>query len=35
MIIADTGFWLALADDRDKYHRAANQALKTYTENLR
>ena len=34
MIIADTGFWLALADDRDKYHRAANQALKTYDEPL-
>jgi predicted nucleic acid-binding protein len=30
MIIADTGFWLALADNRDEYHQAANQALQTY-----
>lgn len=34
MIIADAGFWLALLDDRDKYHQAANQALKTYNEPL-
>lgn len=34
MIITDTGFWLALADDRDKYHQAANKALQTYSEPL-
>jgi uncharacterized protein len=34
MIIADTGFWLALLDDRDRYHQAAKNALKTYNEPL-
>lgn len=34
MIIADTGFWLALADDKDKYHQAANQAFQSYNEDL-
>ena len=34
MIIADTGFWLALLNDRDKYHPAANNALKIYNEPL-
>jgi predicted nucleic acid-binding protein len=27
MIIADTGFWLALANRRDKHHAAATKAL--------
>ena len=30
MIIADTGFWLALADEKDAYHQMANQAFQTY-----
>lgn len=34
MIIADTGFWLALADEKDKYHPAANQAFQTHDEDL-
>jgi predicted nucleic acid-binding protein len=34
MIIVDTGFWLALADAKDTYHGAANQAFKTYDEPL-
>ncbi len=34
MIIADTGFWLALADQKDTYHAAANQAFQTYREPL-
>ncbi|WP_204138247.1 type II toxin-antitoxin system VapC family toxin [Halomicronema sp. CCY15110] len=34
MIIVDTGFWLALADDRDTYHPAAKQALQKYNEPL-
>ncbi len=34
MIIADTGFWLALADRRDAYHRAAVAALKAFPEPL-
>ena len=34
MIIADTGFWLALADERDSYHDTANQAFQTYDESL-
>lgn len=34
MIIADTGFWLALADDKDEYHQVANQAFQSYNENL-
>ena len=27
MILVDTGFWLALANDRDQYHQQAKQAL--------
>ena len=27
MLIADTGFWLALANRRDRHHRAAVDAL--------
>jgi uncharacterized protein len=34
MIIVDTGFWLALADQRDRYHQCAKQALKRYDEPL-
>lgn len=34
MIIADTGFWLALADEKDAYHQTANQAFQTYDEPL-
>jgi len=28
MIIADTGFWLALADQQDTHHKAARQKTK-------
>ncbi|MBI4411790.1 MAG: PIN domain-containing protein [Deltaproteobacteria bacterium] len=28
MVIADTGFWLALANTNDKFHRRAKEALK-------
>ncbi|MGK7888725.1 MAG: type II toxin-antitoxin system VapC family toxin [Leptolyngbyaceae cyanobacterium] len=34
MIIADTGFWLALADQKDIYHYAADQAFQNYDEPL-
>ena len=34
MIIADTGFWLALLDEKDTYHRIAKKALKQYNEPL-
>lgn len=34
MIIVDTGFWLALADDKDTYHKSANQAFQKYDEPL-
>ena len=34
MIIVDTGFWLALADQRDRYHQRAKEALKKYDEPL-
>ncbi len=34
MIIVDTGFWLALVDQKDTYHEAAKQALKKYNEPL-
>jgi uncharacterized protein len=34
MIIVDTGFWVALIDQKDQYHAIANQALKTYNEPL-
>jgi predicted nucleic acid-binding protein len=34
MIIADTGFWLALANGRDRHHEAARRALSTIREPL-
>jgi hypothetical protein len=34
MIIVDTGFWLALIDQKDTYHERAKQALKKYNEPL-
>lgn len=34
MIIADTGFWIALADKKDKHHRAANEFVKNSSERL-
>lgn len=34
MVIADTGFWLALANSRDRHHRAAQRALATLREPL-
>ncbi|MFN7716692.1 MAG: PIN domain-containing protein [Pseudanabaenaceae cyanobacterium] len=34
MIIADTGFWLALADQQDTHHQAARQKLKEIDERL-
>ncbi|MBD2385134.1 type II toxin-antitoxin system VapC family toxin [Cylindrospermum sp. FACHB-282] len=34
MIIVDTGFWLALIDQKDTYHQIAKQALKQYNEPL-
>ena len=34
MILADTGFWLALANRRDKHHHAAVQALDEVDEPL-
>ncbi|AFZ11462.1 MAG: PIN domain-containing protein [Crinalium sp.] len=34
MIIVDTGFWLALVDQKDTYHEAAKKALKQYNEPL-
>lgn len=34
MIIADTGFWVALIDHKDSYHQKAEQALKTYNDPL-
>jgi predicted nucleic acid-binding protein len=34
MIIVDTGFWLALIDQKDTYHETAKQALKKYNELL-
>jgi uncharacterized protein len=34
MIIVDTGFWLALANDRDQYHQQATQALSRVDEPL-
>jgi predicted nucleic acid-binding protein len=32
MIIVDTGFWLALIDQKDTYHPRAKQTLKQYNE---
>lgn len=34
MIIADTGFWIALADKKDKHHQQANHFAKTTAERL-
>ena len=34
MIIADTGFWLALADQQDTHHQAARQKLREIDERL-
>lgn len=34
MIIADTGFWVALFDKKDSYHEQAHQALKHHNEPL-
>ena len=34
MIIVDTGFWLALVDQKDTYHQRAKQTLKKYNETL-
>lgn len=34
MIIADTGFWVALIDEKDSYHQMAKQALKKHNEPL-
>jgi uncharacterized protein len=34
MIIVDTGFWLALVDQKDTYHQRAKQTLKQYNETL-
>lgn len=34
MVIADTGFWLALANRRDRYHAVAKKALATINEPL-
>ena len=34
MIMVDTGFWLALSDQNDRYHQAANRAFQTYDEPL-
>jgi uncharacterized protein len=34
VIIADTGFWLALANQRDHYHQPARQALAELSEGL-
>ena len=34
MIIADTGFWLALADQQDTHHQAAKQKLREIDERL-
>lgn len=34
MIIADTGFWLALLDKKDTYHHQSEKALQQYDEPL-
>lgn len=34
MIIADTGFWLALANRKDRHHEVARQRLKNLDEAL-
>lgn len=33
-IIADTGFWVALANDKDQYHTLAKKAYQFYYKNL-
>jgi predicted nucleic acid-binding protein len=34
VIIADTGFWIALADKKDRHHQAANAFVKNCSERL-
>ena len=34
MIIADSGFWIALADRKDKHHSLATETLKILSEKL-
>jgi predicted nucleic acid-binding protein len=34
MIIVDTGFWVALLDQKDRHHTAAKHALQVYNEPL-
>lgn len=34
MIIADTGFWVALLNNKDRYHNQAHQALQRHNEPL-
>lgn len=34
MILADTGFWLALADENDRYHRISVETLANIREGL-
>jgi predicted nucleic acid-binding protein len=34
MVIADTGFWLALANRKDRHHRIARQRLESLDEGL-
>ena len=34
MILVDTGFWLALADEQDDFHTLARSALTKYSEPL-
>jgi len=34
MIIADTGFWLALANKNDRYHNKSKEVLSTLSEGL-
>jgi predicted nucleic acid-binding protein len=34
MIIVDTGFWIALANKKDKHHEQAEQFVKTTSERL-
>ena len=34
MIITDTGFWLALADQQDTHHKIARQKLREIDEKL-
>jgi predicted nucleic acid-binding protein len=30
MIIVDTGFWVALLNDKDRYHQSAQETLAKY-----